>query len=103
VLTLLPLAAECDHPLPAIDLGCRDRLDSLELLRRGWTVLAATETARAKEELLFRVPDRYSARLTIEVGDFGGLALPSADLASTGTSLCFRVLAASVLPGRRGG
>ena len=89
-LPLLPLAAECDRPLLAIDFGCRDGFDSLDLLKLGWTVLVVTETVRVKKQLLARLPHKHSARLTIEVGEFCALALPSADLISTGTSLPLR-------------
>jgi hypothetical protein len=84
---LLPLAAECNRPLLAIELPGRGRLDSLDLLDLGWTVLAVTGTARAKQQLLARVPHKHSARLTIEVGDFSALVLPPAELICTGTGL----------------
>src|SRR5262249_21932616 len=76
-------------PLLAIDLGCRDALDSLELLHRGWTVLGLTHTVDSKRRLLAEVPHRESARLTIEIADFGALVLPPADLIYTGSELSF--------------
>ncbi len=85
VLPLLPVATDRNRPLLAIDLGYRDRLDSLDLLHLGWTVLAVTETARAKKQLLAGIPNKHFARLTIQVGEFRALALPSADLISAGT------------------
>jgi len=96
-LPQLPLAAESDRPLLAIDLGCRNGLDSLELMRRGWTVLAITDTPRTKRLLLAEVPHGQaevphgqSARLTIEVGNFRALVLPPADLIYSGATLSCR-------------
>jgi hypothetical protein len=68
--------------LLAIDLGSGDRLDSLELLRRGWTVLALRETPGA--------PRRESVRLTVQITDFHALVLPPADLIYTGATLPLR-------------
>jgi len=81
-LPLLPAAAEIDRPLLAIDLGSGDRVDSLELLRLGWTVLAVRETPGAMR--------RESVRLTVQVTDFRALVLPHADLIYTGSALCLR-------------
>ena len=89
-LPLLPHAAERDRPLLAVDLDCRDRLDSLALLRQGWTVLAITATPAAKRRLVGEVPQRQSARLTVEVCDFDELALPVADLVYSGAALSSR-------------
>ena len=50
-------------------------------------MLAVTETATAKKQLLAGIPNKHSARLTIEVGELRTLALPSADLISAGTTL----------------
>lgn len=74
----------------AIDLGCRDAVDSLELLHRGWTVLGLTHTVDSKRRLLAEVPHRESARLTVEVADFGALVLPPADLVYAGSRLSLR-------------
>lgn len=87
-LVFFPNAA--DRSLLAIDLGCENVLDSLVLLARGWTVLALTETPRAKSHLLAETPRGRSSRLTVEVGDFNALVLPSADLVYAGTTLSRR-------------
>lgn len=81
-LPFLPLAAESDRPLLAIDLGGGDTLDSLELLRRGWTVLALTESPESLR--------RESVRLTVQLADFTALVLPPADLIYAGSALCVR-------------
>jgi len=93
-LPLLPSPADSDGPLLAIDLGCPHALDSLELLHRGWTVLALTETVDSKRRLLAEAPRRESARLTVGIADFGALVLPPADLIYTGFELSLRPAAA---------
>jgi hypothetical protein len=79
-LPFLPLAAESQQPLLAIDLG--QALESLELLDLGWTVLALTEKPTSSR--------RRSVRLTVEVVDFRSLVLPRADLVYTGSMLSKR-------------
>jgi hypothetical protein len=81
-LPLLPAPADSVRPLLAIDLGTGGRLDSLELLRLDWTVLALRETPSAML--------RESVRLTVQVTDFRVLVLPHADLIYTGSALCLR-------------
>lgn len=87
---MLPRAADSHRPLLAVDLGSRDALESLDLLRRGWTVLAITDTERAKRRLLSEAPSRNIARLTVDVGDFAALVLPPADLVHSDAALCLR-------------
>ena len=48
----------------AIDLGSGAGTDSLELLRRGWRVLAVDGQAAAAKFLERRVPARYRSSLT---------------------------------------
>jgi hypothetical protein len=93
-LPLLPSPADADGPLLAIDLDCPHALDSLELLHRGWTVLALTETVDSKRRLLAQAPRRESARLTVGIADFSALVLPPADLIYTGSELSLRPAAA---------
>ena len=93
-LELLPLLPRADRPLLAIDLACRETIETAELLARGWTVLAITETAEAKRRLEAVASRTPSARLTIQTGDFGALALPRAHLIYTGAALPVRPQAA---------
>lgn len=73
----------------AIDLGFGAGTDSLELLRRGWHVLAIDRQAAAARFLTARVPPRFRAALTILVADLEDLEIPSADLIYAGFSLPF--------------
>lgn len=94
----------------AIDLGCGEGRDTLELLRRGWRVLAIDSTPEAFEHLLPRVPADQRARLETRVAAMEQLQLPHCDLLNASYTLPFcaadqfetmwRKLVASV---RRGG
>jgi hypothetical protein len=87
LLPFLPDARAAERPLLAVDLGCVNGLATAELLDRGWTVLAVTESRSAWRRVEASVPQALSARLTVALGDFGALLLPPADLIHTGTSL----------------
>jgi trans-aconitate methyltransferase len=54
--------APVDSPRVAVDLGCGDGRDTVELLRRGWQVLAIDGEAQAIARLLER-PDMNRDRL----------------------------------------
>ncbi|MCI4326970.1 MAG: class I SAM-dependent methyltransferase [Thermoplasmata archaeon] len=73
----------------AIDLGFGAGNDSLELLRRGWQVLAIDGQASAARFLAKRVPARHRSSLTTLVAPMEGLELPSADLVYASFSLPF--------------
>jgi tellurite methyltransferase len=73
----------------AIDLGCGAGNDSLELLRRGWDVLAIDGQAGAARFLEGRVPSKDRARLTCLVARMEDLDLPPADLIYASFSLPF--------------
>jgi tellurite methyltransferase len=76
-----------NRPGFAIDLGCGDGADTLELLRQGWTVLTVDRQAAAITLVERNVPDRQRPRLQTLVADFTALALPAADLIYCGWSL----------------
>ncbi len=76
-----------DPPLSAIDLGCGDGTETVELLRRGWRVFAVDAQSSAIELLRRKTPDQLKRGLTARVADFSNLALPSADLVYCGWSL----------------
>jgi trans-aconitate methyltransferase len=69
----------------AIDLGCGDGRDTLELLRRGWRVLAIDNSREALSRLATRVTDPRSlqARLT----PFESTPLPGCDLVNASFSI----------------
>jgi SAM-dependent methyltransferase len=71
----------------AIDLGSGAGADTLELLRRGWRVLAIDREPAAIEHLVQHTPDRYRRRLRARVVDFTTADLPPAELIHCGWSL----------------
>jgi tellurite methyltransferase len=73
----------------AIDIGCGAGTDSLELLRRGWKVLAIDQQPSALNFLDRRVPSRHRGALTLLVSPMEGLSFPKADLIYASFSLPF--------------
>ncbi len=73
----------------AIELGFGAGTDTLELLRRGWSVVAVDGQESAATILAKRVPPRWRPRLTILVGPMEELQLPRADLVYASFSLPF--------------
>jgi tellurite methyltransferase len=73
----------------AIDLGFGAGNDTLELLRRGWTVLAIDAQAAAAKFLERRVPPRHRNSLSYLVAPMEDLDLPPADLIYASFSLPF--------------
>jgi tellurite methyltransferase len=65
-----------DQPRWAVDLGCGDGRDTVELLRRGWRVLAIDGEPKAFDRLLSRA-DISSDLLQIQQMRFEALTLPS--------------------------
>ena len=61
----------------------------MELLRRGWRVLAIDREAAAAEFLQGRVPTHLRSRLTTLVAPMEGLELPPADFVHASFSLPF--------------
>lgn len=77
------------RPYFAVDLGCGDGRDTVELLRRGWQVLAIDGQQEAITRLLNR-PDINSQFLETCVMRFENLNLPqSVDLINSSFSLPF--------------
>jgi SAM-dependent methyltransferase len=86
---LIDAVGRFDTPGFAIDLGCGAGVESLELLARGWRVLAIDNQPEAIEHLLARVPSAFRERLETKVISFQEMELPKADLVWAGTSLSF--------------
>jgi SAM-dependent methyltransferase len=85
----LPTTAPRDHTLVAVDLGCGDGTETLELLRRGWTVLAVDGSPEGIARLRKSVPPTDSERLSTRVAPFSEVELPTSDLVYAGLSLPF--------------
>lgn len=64
------------EPRYAIDLGCGDGRDTIELLRRGWSVLAIDAEASALERLVARRDLPPNAKLRTLCGKFQDLDWP---------------------------
>lgn len=95
----------------AVDLGCGDGRDTIELLRRGWSVMAIDAAASAIERLRARADLPAGASLTTCVAPFEDAIWPAADLvnASFALPLCpparfpdlWRKIRDSLAPGGR--
>jgi hypothetical protein len=60
-LPLLPTASPDKLPLVAVDLGCGDGKEALELLTRGWTVIATDRSPEGIGRLLEPVSSAASS------------------------------------------
>lgn len=114
--TLLEALARFDAepavaPRLAVDLGCGSGRDAIELLRRGWRVLAIDAQAVAIAALLARSDLPAAARLETRVARMEEATWPACDLvnASFALPLCppehfhevWRRIEASLTPGGR--
>jgi SAM-dependent methyltransferase len=87
--TILTALAAFETPGMAIDLGCGDGRDTIEILRQNWTLLAIDKEPEAIARLLERSSD-YSRQLTTQITSFEELKLPkSVDLINASFSLPF--------------
>lgn len=84
-----PADAPAREPPLAIDLGCGEGRDTLELLRRGWRVHAIDSHPQAFDLLLPRVPTEHRDRLSARVAAFESVELPPARLVNASFSLPF--------------
>lgn len=87
--TVLTALAAFDHPGLAIDLGCGDGRDTVEMLRQNWTVLAIDREPDAIARLLAR-SQLNTEQLSTQIASFETLQLPpSVDLINASFSLPF--------------
>ena len=109
--TLLAALARFATAGVAVDLGCGDGRDTIELLRRGWRVVAIDAEAEAIARLAARPDLPAAAALETEVARFETAHWPACDLvnASFALPLCppaafpalWQRIVASLAPGGR--
>jgi SAM-dependent methyltransferase len=73
----------------AVDVGAGEGRDTLELLKRGWRVLATDGDSRAFEHLWARVPESQKSLLTTEEAQYAQMAIPACDLVNASFALPF--------------
>lgn len=78
-----------DAPPAAIDLGCGTGRDTLELLRRGWSVLAVDHSPQAFDRLTPLIPPAELPRFRPRLADLESVELPRARLINASYALPF--------------
>ncbi len=78
-----------ESPGLAVDLGCGAGVETLDLLRRGWRVVAIDAQPAAIDYVRNRVPAELLPRLETDVASFTDVRLPDADFVWSGLSLSF--------------
>jgi tellurite methyltransferase len=86
---LLAVLDAFDRPGEAVDLGCGGGVDTLELLRRGWSVFATDRQHEAVRRTRARVPEGLLPNLRTELAPMEEVELPGADLVWASFSLFF--------------
>ena len=73
----------------AVDIAAGEGRDTLELLKRGWKVVATDSHADAFSYLWPRVPEAWKLRLTTIEVNFAEMEVPSCDLVNASFALPF--------------
>lgn len=75
--------------LLAVDLGCGSGPDTLELLRRGWSVIAIDQSVEALNWIRESTSPSEQARLTLQEASFERVELPQCYLLNASFSIPF--------------
>lgn len=94
--TLLQAASAFERPGFAVDLGCGDGRDTVELLRRGWRVLALDASGEGIQRLAARPDLDPNALLETRVARIEETDWPAAELVNA--SFVLPLLAPEVFP-----
>ncbi|MEM8721110.1 MAG: class I SAM-dependent methyltransferase [Cyanobacteria bacterium P01_G01_bin.39] len=87
--TILTALGSFEQPGIAVDLGCGDGRDTVEIIRQNWAVLAVDKEADAITRLLAR-PNLNTLQLTTKIISFEELQFPTkVDLINASFSLPF--------------
>ena len=86
---LIQVVERFPSPGVAIDLGCGGGIETRELLRRGWHVVAVDQEAAALNSTFGQAPPEARDRLTTQCAAFSSVLLPAADLIWASSSLPF--------------
>ena len=73
----------------AVDIAAGEGRDTLELLKRGWTVVATDGHPEAFAHLWPRVPEAIKSRLTTVEVNFAEMQVPACDLVNASFALPF--------------
>ncbi|HAX78795.1 MAG TPA: class I SAM-dependent methyltransferase [Cyanobacteria bacterium UBA11372] len=87
--TLLAALERFETPGFAVDLGCGEGRDTVELLRRGWRVLAIDGNREAFDRMLEREDLQNIDNLTTKVAKFQEATWPQTDLINASFALPF--------------
>lgn len=90
--TLLRVLDAFDQEAPdpdrlAVDLGCGSGRDTIEILRRGWPVLAIDSAPEAMAKLLSRPDLPVGAEIETQIARYEDMRLPVCSLVNAGFSL----------------
>lgn len=98
-------------PRLAVDLACGQGRDTIEMLRRGWRVIANDQSSAGIQLLLDQLDVDQAVRVSAQVADFAVARWPACDLVNSSFALPFcpadqfpdlwRRVVASIRPGGR--
>lgn len=100
-----------DVPRLAIDLACGEGRDTLELVRRGWRVVAIDQSRRGIDMLLDQLDVDHAVRVSPQIASFADARLVPCDLLNSSFAIPFcprdqfddlwRRIVSSIKPGGR--